>query len=132
MLVDDFSHDPNRPPTSSHSIVGRHRSASGILQQSREKRALGCRVASSMSAVALAKEDEAISGHLVFVRQRHAVGFHDLCVAHPSSGFAQATPGQVVPQPGFARERGYAVLWRNYAGQVPPTLQFQLDETCKA
>jgi len=23
MLVDDFPHDPNRPPTSSHSIVGR-------------------------------------------------------------------------------------------------------------
>jgi len=37
MLVDDFPHDPNRPPTSSHSIVGRHRYVSGILQQACEE-----------------------------------------------------------------------------------------------
>ncbi|MFA7174535.1 MAG: hypothetical protein WC340_14215 [Kiritimatiellia bacterium] len=32
MLVDDFTHAPNRPPTSSHSIVGRCRFTSGTCR----------------------------------------------------------------------------------------------------
>jgi len=54
---------------------------SGILLPAHEERALMCRVASILSAAALAKEEEAISGHRVFVRQRRAKGFHDLCLA---------------------------------------------------
>jgi len=52
MLVNDFTHDPNRPPASSHSIVNQSRFVSGILLQSREKRVMGCRVASQKQLAA--------------------------------------------------------------------------------
>ena len=82
------------------------RSTSGTAQAC-ERRAMGCRVA-SQKQLAYARRlfvKGAPWGFIIFVwliRRRPAT--------------------RLCPQPGFARKRGYAVAWRNYAGQGPPTL----------